>query len=1348
MAALTKQANDAYNDRIAAAKACQSALGKAQGDGIHNKSWWDHVAEDLSEWGGKIAEIANDLAPFLDVLALATSWIPGVDVVTAALAEADNIIALVGTGMQIAGDAMQGHWGDALMGVGMLGAQYLGGKMFEKFGGKLIEKIGARGNKLACEGGDPVDVVSGNVIANEVDLELPGTLPMALRRAYSSGNFAGRLLGAGWSSTLDQRIAVNGAGIHFAGDYAQILTYPVPAGDGSVLPTEGARWPLVWDRARDEIRVDNPWSGLSWHFDTVHHQSDDGQIRDLTAISDRNGNRITFVRDDVGTPLRIEHSGGYRIAVDTAATPAGVRVTGFKLRDEAAADGYVQIVEYRYDDRGRLVAVVNSSGLPYSYDFDDEDRIVAFTDRLGFRYTYEYDRQGRVLRATGAEGFLTASFTYAEEENTTVVTDSLGHPTTYRYDDHGHLVAVTDPLGGTVMSDYDRYGRLASRIDALGNRTSFEFDEGGDVVRVTDPDGAVTRFEYNGFHQPVLVQTADGPIWRRRYDERGNLTEVVEPGGATTRAERSDRGAITRGVDPAGSAVGYRCDAAGLPISVTDPLGGAIHAVRDAFGRVTAVTDATGATTRYQWTVEGFLAERTEPDGARSSWSYDAEGNEIRSVDAVGAVTVTEPGPFGRIAARTGPDGVRHEFTHDTELNLLSVTGPAGAIWHYGYDAAGRLVTEQDFAGRRLGYEYDAAGRMVARITGSGERIGFEYDAAGRLARRRTPDGDYTYGYDTEHRITSLSGPGSRVEYTWNDAGRLAAESTDGRRTAYEYDVAGRRVRRITPGGAVSEWSYDAAGQAETLRAGSHLLTFRLDAAGREVQRILPGARIDFAFDPAGRVEAQRVWAGDGPTERRQVVGREWRRRADGIPTEIHDSLRGVRRYETDPIGRVTAVTAQDWREEYAYDAFGQVTTPGVATPGDAAPTLQAVGDGGPAQARSRGGRRTSCEYDAAGRVTRTIRRTLDGRRIVRVFQWNSEDRLVETVAPDGTRWHYAYDPLGRRVSKARVSPEGAVVEQTVFVWDGPVLVEQHAHTADASVAVLTWDYDPGTGAPAAQRSRTSTAADLDLVDETFHAIVTDLAGTPTELLDDSGAIAWRTTTDLWGRMVAGSADAGADCPLRFAGQYFDAETELHYNLHRYYDPDTAAYLSPDPLGLVAGPNDHAYVPNPLVDTDPFGLMCDKALMKWSDETMDKATAYHDLHKGVDDWFHQNGTTAVVRARFPDGNGNWVVKDVVAHSGKETEEMAVALQSAAVKNGDIAVPFNVPGFTHAEHNALLFINKLGGVPVAGGASRPVCRDFCGPLIQGTKGTIYGQIIPKTHGHQVRGFFWSGSMNIK
>jgi hypothetical protein len=94
MAALATQANQAHDDRIAAAKECAKAIHHAQSDGIHNKHWWEHVGEVLSEWGGKIAEIANDIAPILDVLALATSWIPGVDVITAGLAEADAAVRI------------------------------------------------------------------------------------------------------------------------------------------------------------------------------------------------------------------------------------------------------------------------------------------------------------------------------------------------------------------------------------------------------------------------------------------------------------------------------------------------------------------------------------------------------------------------------------------------------------------------------------------------------------------------------------------------------------------------------------------------------------------------------------------------------------------------------------------------------------------------------------------------------------------------------------------------------------------------------------------------------------------------------------------------------------------------------------------------------------------------------------------------------------------------------------------------------------------------------------------------------------------------------------------------------
>jgi RHS repeat-associated protein len=59
---------------------------------------------------------------------------------------------------------------------------------------------------------------------------------------------------------------------------------------------------------------------------------------------------------------------------------------------------------------------------------------------------------------------------------------------------------------------------------------------------------------------------------------------------------------------------------------------------------------------------------------------------------------------------------------------------------------------------------------------------------------------------------------------------------------------------------------------------------------------------------------------------------------------------------------------------------------------------------------------------------------------------------------------------------------------------------------------------------------------------------------------------------------------------LRFAGQYYDSETDLHYNYHRYYDPKLGRYLRADPLGLDAGVNLFAYVHgNPINSIDPDG---------------------------------------------------------------------------------------------------------------------------------------------------------------
>ena len=73
---------------------------------------------------------------------------------------------------------------------------------------------------------------------------------------------------------------------------------------------------------------------------------------------------------------------------------------------------------------------------------------------------------------------------------------------------------------------------------------------------------------------------------------------------------------------------------------------------------------------------------------------------------------------------------------------------------------------------------------------------------------------------------------------------------------------------------------------------------------------------------------------------------------------------------------------------------------------------------------------------------------------------------------------------------------------------------------------------------------------------------------------------------------------------LRFAGQYFDAETGLHYNYYRYYDPRTGRYLRKDPVGVITNylrariivqevdGNLYLYVHNsPTTSGDYLGLM-------------------------------------------------------------------------------------------------------------------------------------------------------------
>jgi RHS repeat-associated protein len=147
------------------------------------------------------------------------------------------------------------------------------------------------------------------------------------------------------------------------------------------------------------------------------------------------------------------------------------------------------------------------------------------------------------------------------------------------------------------------------------------------------------------------------------------------------------------------------------------------------------------------------------------------------------------------------------------------------------------------------------------------------------------------------------------------------------------------------------------------------------------------------------------------------------------------------------------------------------------------------------------------------------------------------------------------------------------------------------------------------TGVPAGGYSLTARATDnqgaattsapvnvtVNAAAAQMYFIHTDHLNTPRTVANQAAQVVWRWDhAEPFGSFPANDNPSGLgtfEFNLRFPGQYFDKESNTHYNYHRYYDPAIGRYIQADPIGLRGGINIYAYVRgNPLSLTDPLGL--------------------------------------------------------------------------------------------------------------------------------------------------------------
>ncbi|MEV7978356.1 RHS repeat-associated core domain-containing protein [Streptomyces sp. NPDC086519] len=1215
--AAKKMAEDARKMRDDAAGEAKRKIDEASDAGIPNRHWWQDVGHWFEDNWDTIVTVCKVVVAVVGIIALIIGGpILGAIVLVAALVVLADTLYKYSKGQAslwdvafAALDCIPGGKGITSLGKlakGLKEMKNLRGGMKamslavrglgKNARGMLAEGAEGAFNRLKSvvrsKGSDPVDMATGAMYLPQNDIELPGLLPLAFTRRVASNYRCGWWFGPSWASTLDERLEVDDQGVVHVTEDGLLLAYPHPAAPHTpVMPEAGPRRPLT--RHDDGgYRITDPLTGHTRHF---ARPSTDGTAL-LTRISDRNQHTITFEYDEHGTPLAIRHSGGYhlRITIDEG------RVTAISLvgADDDGTD--VVIKRYGYTD-GNLTETINSSGLPLRFTYDDRLRVTSWTDTNNSRYAYTYDDRDRCIAEGGEAGHITITLDYDGADpawpacRITTLTTAEGAVTRFVVNTNSQVIAETDPLGNTTRTSYDQHHHVLAQTDALGHTTHLENNVNGQPTRIFRPDGRSASVEFNDLALPVEITGFDGNTHKRTYDERGNQVSSTDPAGGESHLTYAEDGRITSVTNPLGHTTTVRCDKAGLPIEITDPLGAVTRYERDAFGRRVALIDATGAITRLEWTTEGHLARRTAPDATAESWSYDGEGNCIRHVDALGGISSFEYTHFDLLASRTGPDSVRYEFTHDSQLRLTNVRNPQGLTWAYEYDAAGNMVCETDFDGRALAYRYDAAGRLISRTNALGQTVSFERNPMGQIVRKCTAGRVTTYSYGPTGYMDEAAGPDANVIFLRDRVGRLVSETVNERTLTYEYDALGRRTARSTPSGARTMWTYDAAGNRTKMVASGRPISFTYDSVGRELIRHIGDEALTLAqeYDDLGRLTSQSLTS----PRHRHVQQRNYLYRSDGHVIAIEDQLTGVRRFELDPVGRVTAVHAAKWTERYAYDASGNQEA---ASWPESHPGQEAVGAREYEGTRIVRAGRVRYKHDALGRMTLRQKSRLSRKPLTWQYEWDPEDRLTSVITPSGVRWRYEYDPLGRRTAKLRLAEDGeTVVERVDFTWDGTTLCEQTTIHDRSRPVTLTWDYQGLR--PVAQTERISASeASHEEIDSRFFAIVSDLVGSPSELVDEQGDIAWRARSTLWGS-TAWPAGSAAYTPLRFPGQYYDVETGLHYNYFRHYDPETARYLTPDPLGLAPSPNPLTYVDNPLVFADPLGLAPDYDLTDLGD---------------------------------------------------------------------------------------------------------------------------------------------------
>jgi RHS repeat-associated protein len=868
-------------------------------------------------------------------------------------------------------------------------------------------------------------------------------------------------------------------------------------------------------------------------------------------------------------------------------------------------------------DRKRVIAMQGLVDPPYvntdviGWQYDSKMNLVQIQDAGGIIHKYQdHDSRGnaqRIILAFGTVQQQEISFSYHPRLNVPMsrtqksVLGSGNKVTTFDYDDDNgdgqpnenptNLVYgiietgfTKDETDTTVEYEYISafsYNTLGQLESSDGPRlnvndvTSFYYYANGDLDYIDRPLIGATGFDnYDSAGQVGTVIDVNGKWTHFDYDGRGKVVTITHGADGSANTSVYVNGLLDTSIDEDGVETGYEYDDDFERLfRIYDIENNYIQYRYDNRGNLRKKSrhDSTGkrfSHTRWKYhgpDIPGKLWKKINFNGSYTEYRYYANGNLKKTIDAENHITRYKYDALNRLTTVTQTDKKPNDtvtfYKYDGHGNLKRVIDAGGLKTRFKYDDMGRVVYRKSADTGKTLYAYDEAGNLVQKTDAKKNVTRYVYDALNRLTHIHVADAaqDIEYSYDEGTngigRRTGMSDPSGATSFGYDARGRLVSKTTTVNGNDYTLNRVfspGRRLKTVTyPSGHVIDLTSRHADTQKIKDITASFTYYSLKLMS------------NLSYNPfSGAKEMDTGFGGSIYNEQSECACLE--RSNPGASMEqtyTYDNNRNLttirgtnvswynQDFFYDNLNRLKRAIGSYGNVRYKYDRvgnrlfFNDTATTEIYTYYRGTNRLKSV----------IGSTSIDYSYDKNGNPTQIGNRT---------YQYNHNNRLVKVKEGSSTIADYTYNGLGQRVIKK------AGDKQTVFHYDfdGQIIAEGKPD------GTYTTEY--------IYLGNTRLAmVDIKPNDALVYYYANNYLGTPFLMTDERGVVVWEAEYKPFGEAKL-NPNSKVVNNFRFPGQYFDKETGLHYNYHRYYNPKTGRYLTPDPIGLDGGINPNIFATN------------------------------------------------------------------------------------------------------------------------------------------------------------------------